>query len=519
MQIRSGSKVKLGVDKSLSSLAGVMVGAVAVVLGGTATPALATDYQWGEVRARTSASTSIGTVFRTEGQASDLAGQVGNQNFDKGDPVSTVLKGFADIDLAYRNYGLFMRGNAWYDHELKKGDRPVGNLPNGFTPGEPLSDSGFNSEQKFSGVQLLDAYLYGEWALGELPVSGRVGRQVLAWGESLFLGGGVNVINPFDVGALRRAGSQLKEALLPVGMVSGTISLTDNLNVQAFYQYEWEATRLDQCGTFFSAFDGLQEGCLGIYDMDTGFLLNGRFEAPKDDGQYGLAARYYAGSLNTEFGAYYMNYHSRNPVLDFTTIAKTGLYSVIFPEDIEVYGLSAATTVMGKSVYGEIAYRPAQPVMGGVIGPYDTFKNWNFIVGTIFNIPQFMGADELSITAEAGYTRTEDMPENGSFGNTTRDAYGYRVALAWPFTNVLMGVNMTPSLAINQDLEGTSANGDFVDDRITGTLGMKFQYLSRYTLDMNYTVNTGGKDEGPGGTIKNLAYDRDFFGVALTVDF
>lgn len=512
MQTRSGSKFKLGVGSNSSLLA------VALMLGGAATPALAADYQWGEVRARTSASTSIGTVYRTEGRDSDLAGQVGNQNFDKGDPVSTVLKGFADIDLAYRNYGLFLRGNAWYDYELKKGDRPVGNMPNGFTPGKPLSDSGFNSEQKFAGVQLLDAYLYGEWDLGDRPVSGRVGRQALAWGESLFLGGGVNVINPFDVAALRRAGSQLKEAVLPVGMVSGTISLTDNLNLQAFYQYEWEATRLDQCGTFFSVFDGLQEGCLGIYDMDTGFLMRGRFDAPEDGGQYGLAGRYYAGSLNTEFGAYYINYHSRNPFLDFSTMATTGLYSVIFPEDIEVYGLSAATTLFGKTVYGEVAYRPDQPVAGGLVGPYENFENWNFIVGTIFNIPQFMGADELSITAEAGYTRTEDMPENGTFGNTTRDAYGYRVSLSWPFTNVLMGVNVTPSLAVNHDLEGTSANGDFVDDRITGTLGMKFQYLSRYTLDMNYTVNTGGKDEGPGG-IKNLAHDRDFFGVALTVDF
>ena len=174
---------------------------------------------------------------------------------------------------------------------------------------------------------------------------------------------------------------------------------------------------------------------------------------------------------------------------------------------------------MGEDVYGYCADRADQPVMGGLTDPYETFENWNFIVGTIFNIPQFMGADELAITAEAGYSRTEDMPEDGTFGNNTRDAYGYRVSLSWPFTNVLMGVNMTPSLAINHDLEGTSANGDFVDERITGTLGMKFQYLSRYTLDLNYTVNTGGKDEGPGGTVKNLAHDRDFFGVALTVDF
>lgn len=508
MKTRSGSKLQRGVSSSLSLLA------VAVMAGSMAPVALAADYQWGEVTARTTASVSVGSTFRTESMHDDLAGQVGNQNFDTGQPVSTVLKGVADIELKYRNYGLFLRGNAWYDYELKKGNRSVGNLPNGFTPGEPLSDSGFPSEQKFSGVQLLDAYVYGEWDLGNMPISARAGRQALAWGESLFLSGGVNIINPYDVAATRRAGSELKEALLPVGMVSSSFAVTDNLNLQAFYQYEWEATRLDQCGTFFSAFDGIQEGCLG---MDLGFgIVPGTFEEPEDGGQYGVAVHYYSMPLNTEFGAYYINYHSRTPFVDFAVDFSN--YAVIFPEDIEVYGLSAATTLMGKTVYGEVAYRPDQPVTGGLTGPYENFENWNFILGTVFSIPQFMGADELSISGEAGYTHTSDMPENGLFGNTTREAYGYRLLLSMPFTDVFMGVNITPSLGVNHDLEGTSANGDFVDDRLTATLGAKFEYLQRYTLDMNYTVNTGGKDEGPGG-IKNLMHDRDFFGVSLKVDF
>lgn len=511
MTIRSGSKLKLGVASNSSLLA------VALIAGGVTPAAQAVDYQWGEVTARTTASVSVGSTFRTESMHDDLSGQIGNQNFKTGEPVSTVLKGVADVDLSYRNYGLFLRGNTWYDYELKKGNRPVGNLPNGFTPGEPLSDSGFPSEQKFSGVQLLDAYVYGNWDLGDMPVSARVGRQALAWGESMFLGGGVNIINPFDVAAIRRAGSELKEALLPIGMVSGSLALTDNLNLQAFYQYEWEATRLDQCGTFFSTFDGIQEGCMGIYNQEFGIVIPGRFEAPEDGGQYGVAGHYYSMPLNTEFGAYYVNYHSRVPFVDFAPDFSS--YAVIFPEDIEVYGLSAATTLLGKAVYGEVAYRPDQPVAGGLTGPYENFENWNFILGTIFNIPQFMGADELSVTAEAGYTYTSDMPENGVFNNTTREAYGYRVLLSMPFTDVLMGVNITPSLGINHDVDGSSANGDFVDDRLTATLGAKFEYLKRYTLDVNYTVNTGGKDEGPSGAIKNTMHDRDFFGIALSMDF
>ncbi len=47
-----------------------------------------------------------------------------------------------------------------------------------------------------------------------------------------------------------------------------------------------------------------------------GRLLRLKDEEAKDSGQFGFSARYYARQLNnTEFGAYFMNYHSRTPIL------------------------------------------------------------------------------------------------------------------------------------------------------------------------------------------------------------
>jgi hypothetical protein len=54
--------------------------------------------------------------------------------------------------------------------------------------------------------------------------------MVLNWGENLFIQNGVNVISPFDVTALRRPGSEIREALLPVGMVYANLGLTYNLS-------------------------------------------------------------------------------------------------------------------------------------------------------------------------------------------------------------------------------------------------------------------------------------------------
>ena len=89
----------------------------------------------------------------------------------------------------------------------------------------------------------------------------RLGRQVVSWGESTFIQGGLNSSNPFDVNALRRPGASLKEGLLPVGMLYVNAGVTENLSIEAFYQYDWEKTQIDGCGTYFSGADFAADGC------------------------------------------------------------------------------------------------------------------------------------------------------------------------------------------------------------------------------------------------------------------
>jgi hypothetical protein len=89
----------------------------------------------------------------------------------------------------------------------------------------------------------------------------RLGKQVVSWGESTFIGGGINSINPIDVSAFRRPGAEIKEGLIPVNMFYVSQSLTDNLSAEGFYQMEWDQTVVDNCGTFFSQPDVIADGC------------------------------------------------------------------------------------------------------------------------------------------------------------------------------------------------------------------------------------------------------------------
>jgi len=393
----------------------------AIILAISAPVAQAADFYFGEnedIQLSINSQISIGSSWRMKDNDPNLRmaanafdGVYGTQpfgtsdddnlNFGKHDAFSTIIKGFNDFKLEQGDFGAFVRVKYWYDIELKDGNRPHGNSVNGYTAGIPLSDDGFSDTAKFAGIQLLDAYVYGGFEIAEVPIDVRLGRQVVSWGESTFIQGGINTINPLDVSALRRPGATLKEGLLPVGMLFANAGLTENLSVEAFYQYEWQKTEIDGCGTYFSTHDYVADGCDYITVMggdkamyDAGMYAYRRADIePDDGGQYGIAVRYYSEALNdTEFGFYYTNLHSRlpsvnairsthaynymngldtdpNPIRpvagqgvsgDHTADMLNGGYQIQYHEDFKTYGLSFATNVGGIALSGEIAYKPDQ---------------------------------------------------------------------------------------------------------------------------------------------------------------
>ena len=63
-----------------------------------------------------------------------------------------------------------------------------------------------------------------------------------------------------------------------------------------------------------------------LTDPDFLAVQRGGDATPADSGQYGIALRYFAEQLNnTEFGFYFMNYHSRLPVVSARTGTRQGV--------------------------------------------------------------------------------------------------------------------------------------------------------------------------------------------------
>ncbi|MDH3334931.1 MAG: DUF1302 domain-containing protein, partial [Gammaproteobacteria bacterium] len=348
-------------------------------------------------------------------------------------------------------------------------------------------DSGFDDYAQASGIALLDAFVYGTFYLGEndMPLDLRVGRQVASWGESTFIQNGINSINPVDVSAFRRPGAEIKEGLLPVSMITIAAGLTDALSFEAFYQLEWEKTVIDGCGTYFSTADVAATGCnvvtlTGLLS-DQANMANGLFITrqpdvePDDSGQFGVAFRYFAEKLaGSEFGVYYMNYHSRIPYLGGFTSNNEALggppntpfipgnplggnpqYFTEFPEDIELYGISIATNFAGFAVSGEVSHRPDFPVqinttellqaaVGGApwstvlprviaVGPGASASGFDLMPVTQAQVTfirffdQVLGASRLSFAAEIGANWVGDLPEQSvqRYGRSPTYGMGY----------------------------------------------------------------------------------------------
>ena len=459
--------------------------AVAVALG--ASPVQAFEFQLGEVDARLDTTISYGAAWRMEERDPDLVGKAffnpaisqaslaeqiaapgrfsvnsddGNLNYDDGDLILHQARVTTELSLEYKNFGGFFRGNYFYDFENNDAD---------FLNNEAKELVGERA-------RLLDAYVYGDFDIGDRFWTVRLGRQVVSWGESTFIQGGINVINPVDVTAVRAAGAQLKDAFLPQNMLWTTLDITPNLAVEALYLLEWQEVEPDPSGYYFSTNDFATPG--GRYAMlnfgllpddplplpgcnadplpqscfPPGHLPRAADRKPDDSGQYGLAFRYFADWLNdTEFGFYYLNYHSRLPLISGTTVRTSSTSSgdvfVEYPEDIHLFGMSFNSTIPGGIAFsGELSYRPNQPLQIddvevlfaglsplnvlipeevnrfrsqlGSFGPDTELQGWEehevsqlqFTFLKFFGPNNFMGADQITALGEIGATKVWDLP-------------------------------------------------------------------------------------------------------------
>lgn len=545
---------------------------------GLQAPVAAVSFDWAGFEGRFDTTVSVGATLRVAdrdpeliaivngGTARSANGDDADLNFDRYDFTATALKATHDFELRKRRYGFFGRVNYFYD--------PV-NDNNDFLGPQARDRVVFDAN-------VLDAFVFWNTAIGERPLDIRAGKQVVNWGESTFIQNGINVINPIDVSKLRTPGAELREALLPSPILSIGFGLTDSLAMEAIYIADWEEIVIDPRNTYFSTNDFLSEDGGPVY---TGFgrrndqnqplappampdpdnpdgppIANptaqvfveraGRVE-PDDGDEFGVSFRYFAQWLaNTEFGLYYLDYHSRIPLVSVqrgspsTALGGgTARYFAEYPENIRVTALSFNTDgPFGIAVQGEYSYRdnfPAQlasvELLLAALGAQNNITGDQASAaavpeGTVINGfrevemhqlqvtltkafgPSF-GANQMVVLGEAGYNYL-NLPSDlffngpgtvlpapgsanaagGSFqtaGFANRESWGYRGLARLDYANALGAATLSPRLVWRHDVNGVGPNFNQGSKAVTAGLGVN--YLQVWTADISYTNFFGGR--------------------------
>ena len=107
-----------------------------------AAPASAITFNMGEIEGTFDSSLSVGASWSTAkpdkrfignangGTGFTQTGDDGRLNFQRGKTFSQIFKGLHDLELKYKDTGVFVRGKYWYDAELQDGNRPHKDISN-----------------------------------------------------------------------------------------------------------------------------------------------------------------------------------------------------------------------------------------------------------------------------------------------------------------------------------------------------------------------------------------------------
>ncbi|MEJ5056996.1 MULTISPECIES: DUF1302 domain-containing protein [unclassified Pseudomonas] len=541
--------------------------AAALVLCSQAAHAFSVDTGNPDFNLRWDNTVKYSAAWRTQNPSSKLSeGQValnqddGDRAFKKG-LISNRTDILSELDMSFKNVGARLSGAAWYDssyqHDNDNDDPARANA-------RSVAYDEFTDDTRHlhgGDGELLDAFVYWNGEVADHSTSVRAGRHGLIWGESLFFGanGIAGGMAPVDVVKAQSVpNTQFKEITRPVNQLSGTFQLTNDVSLGAFYQLEWEETRLPGAGSYFSTSDTIGEGnerlivgapfpaFLGGNPASPAAFFHGNDKEAKSSGQGGLQLKYSAETV--EYGLYAIQYHDKTPKLylkpstgapNFST-GQIGEYYWVYPEDIRAFGASFSTTVDEYSFAGEASMRwnmplvsNGQTVLPGVVADND--DDALYAVGRTAHVnlnvlasfgPNFI-ARESGLVGEIAWNRLLSVTKNRAAldPNATDDGLGFKVVYTPTYRQFFSGIDISIPVGLSYFPLGKSAvvssfgpdNGGDMNIGITAT------YLDRVTAGLTYTHYYGAEDTNLNAAsqfnYKQSLKDRDYLSFSVKTTF
>jgi hypothetical protein len=507
----------------------------------------------------------VGTAVKGMNQAD------GDLNYKKGEPVSSVVKGVFSIDAHTSDIGVFVRARTWYDWTEANSSVPFGNIPNGYTPSQPLGEKGFNADARAAGAYLLDAYVYAKYDVGKLPGEFRMGNQITPWGvNSTIAGGLLTSINGIDWNAYYRPGAQPEEVLNREPALFTKLALTDKFSVESFFRFIPSVNTPLACGSFLAQADYIQPGCNYVLagpstltdaqQIATGYTFQRAPTPVSHDPQFGIGGSYLADIIHTRFGVYYAHVDdtlylpgvvatTRSLAIPFApsivpgVVAQNPKYFIFNPPDLNVIALNFTTKINLTTIYGEATIKPQDPLQynasdlltafatastlqnsllraqanalgatGRTFVGYERFNQAQYDIGAKQEIPDILGAKDLLLNGEAALKSVYGLPNAtvARFGRS--DVYGI---------GPVNGVCATTAGETAAMIALQCSNNGYVTSNAWGyRLNAALRYANVFASGLNVTPSVGVSQDVSGWSSDNLfSQGRVLLNLGVLVDY
>lgn len=471
----------------------------------------------------------------------------GDYKFDRGDLVTNRVQGILELQGTYKGAtGFRLSGSAWkdfaYDDQVRTNPNPA------FSTFLSYPDGRYSSATKkyhIQGAELLDAFVFGNTKLGDMPVYSKLGRFTQQWGNSFFFGFS-NIAysqHPVDyIKAFSQPGSEVKELFLPRTQVLGTVELSPELSVSGQYFLEFRENRFPEGGTYLGPFDILYGGPQSggaLAGLFGGPVSAGQVNRPKDvNDNFGVKVAWSPKWAGGDLGFYYRQLDEVQPwPLVDVGASGGGALHLSFAEKVKLYGISYERSFGTVSTGFEINYRndtalssaltngrPGVPTVEGAKG-----NMLNVIANSFIQLGSTPLYDSGILLAEASYSRLTSVTSNASLFNgvgyascttgnkwdgcATKNALAFAVLFEPQWLQALPGIDISMPLSYTLGVKGNpayAAGSFYAQGTNIYSIGIKGTYHSTSTVTLQY--NGYKWRTGPSAVIPGLGESYSGFG-------
>lgn len=447
----------------------------------------------------------------------------GDYKFNPGDMVTNRLQGLVELNGIYQgNSGFRISGSAWKDFAYS--DTVFTNPAPAFQSITTYPGGHYSADTRrftLQGAQLLDAFVFKNTSIGNIPVYAKLGRLVQTWGNSFFFGFS-NIAysqNAIDYQtAFAQPGTELKELYLPRGQALITTELSPTLAVTGQYIFEFTPNRYPEGGTYLGPSDFLYAGPRSggaLAGVAGGPVTAGNDDRPKNiNGNFGVKVAWSPEWAGGDMGFYFRQFDEVHPwsLLNLNA-AGGGDVHLSYAQKVKLLGFSYERSIGNVSVGLETSYRKDtalnSALTNGIAGVPTTQGATGDIYNVIANALVTLGKSPLydtgSLIAELSYTHLLSVTSNPQLYNgvgyaacpsnnkwagcSTKDALAVAFLFEPQWLQVFSGVDLSMPMSYTFGVTGNpayAAGGFYAQGTSIYSIGLKATYKGNSSLTLQY---------------------------------